>query len=181
MARKKTTNGTAQKRSKTETKRIRVLFVCLGNICRSPTAHGVFQRIIEERGLSERVIVDSAGTGGWHVGEPPDPRMRQAAQLHGIDLGHLRARRVMPQDFEDFDYILAMDCQNLADLESMCPPRLNNKLYRFTAFAPQLKIDSVPDPYYGPGDGFTEVFRICEAGAAGLLETIIREHKLADG
>ena len=150
----------------------KVLFVCLGNICRSPTAEGVFRKLVEERGLTEVYEVDSAGTSGWHEGEPPDPRSRQEALRHGVDLCHQRSRAVVADDFQNFDYLVAMDAANLRELRKRCPEPLRNRLHRLTAFAPASGTTDVPDPYYGGDRGFEEVYRIIEAGAAGLLEAI---------
>jgi protein-tyrosine phosphatase len=152
-----------------------VLFVCLGNICRSPTAEGVFRKLVEDRGLAAAFQIDSAGTSGWHRGEPPDPRSQQEALRHGIDLSRQRSRPVLPQDFQQFDYIVAMDSANLHELRKRCPANLQTRLHRLTAFAPDLGINDVPDPYYGGEKGFEAVFNIVRAGAEGLLEAIERD------
>ena len=151
-----------------------VLFVCLGNICRSPTAHGVFQALLEQRGMSSAVNVDSCGTGGWHIGEAPDRRATAEAAQRGYDLSALRARQVSSEDFEQFDYILAMDRMNLADLQSMCPSQYTGHLGLFLPFASELQVDEVPDPYYGGADGFTHVLDLVEAASEGLLQEISR-------
>lgn len=150
----------------------RVLFVCLGNICRSPTAHGVFEAMVRERGLEDRVHVDSCGTGEWHVGEAPDGRATVEAAGRGYDLRHLRARQVTASDFDDFDYILAMDRQNLADLEAMRPPHSEGHLGLFLPFAVDSGYEEVPDPYYGGDAGFAEVLDMVEAASEGLLQEI---------
>ena len=150
----------------------RVLFVCLGNICRSPTAHGVFEAKVREQGLQDQIEVDSCGTGDWHIGHPPDRRAAAEAARRGFPLDHLRARQVRSQDFEQFDYILAMDQQNLADLRAMCPPYFTGHLGLFLPFAPDNPTDEVPDPYYGGDEGFTRVFDMVEAASDGLLREI---------
>ena len=155
-----------------------VLFVCLGNICRSPTAHGVFQNRVEERGLSSAIQVDSCGTGDWHVGHAPDRRAAAAARSRGYDLDDLRARQVTATDFGSFDYILAMDRMNLADLETIRPGGFDCHLGLFLEFAPGVRTVEVPDPYYGGEDGFGEVLDLVEAASDGLLEEICRAHSL---
>lgn len=144
----------------------------MGNICRSPTAHGVFAKLIEREGLSEVISVDSAGTHAYHVGEPPDRRSQQTAISHGIDLSSQRARRVVQDDFYRFDYILAMDRDNYRNLTAICPEGMDNRLYLFMDFALELHQDEVPDPYYGGKDGFERVFNMVETAAAGLLDDI---------
>jgi protein-tyrosine phosphatase len=144
----------------------------MGNICRSPTAQGVFRELLETRGLGDLVEIDSAGTHGYHIGEPPDRRAQAAAARRGIDLSGLRARRVAEGDFEYFDYLLAMDRDNLDSLAAICPPAHRRKLMLFMDFAPHLGSREVPDPYYGAPGGFEQVFDMVEAAAAGLLEDI---------
>lgn len=151
---------------------IRVLFVCMGNICRSPTAEGIFRAMVEGAGLQEKVAIDSAGTHGYHVGDPPDPRAREAAEARGFAIGHLRARKVRPRDFNDFDYVLAMDRQNHALLAELCPPERRGRLHLFLSFAEAAEAKAagdVPDPYYGGRDRFDYALGLIEAGAAGLL------------
>lgn len=157
---------------------VKVLFVCLGNICRSPTAHGVFQKIIDEAGLGEQFYIASAGTGAWHVGEAPDSRAQAAAAQRGYDLSRLRAQQVNAGDFEMYDYILAMDHNNLSDLFSQCPDDLQSKIHLLLAFS-DMAHDEVPDPYYGGKDGFTSVLELVESAGQGLLEHI-RRHDLGD-
>ncbi|MEM7662948.1 MAG: low molecular weight protein-tyrosine-phosphatase [Pseudomonadota bacterium] len=142
----------------------KVLFVCLGNICRSPAAEGVLRAKVKARGLS--IAVDSAGTGGWHAGDPPDERMRAAALNRGYDLSAQRARQVSPDDFETFHYILAMDASNLANLKDIAPPGHGAVLRKF------LGKDDVPDPYYGGDDGFDHVLDLMEAAVDELLAEI---------
>ncbi len=152
---------------------MRVLFVCLGNICRSPTAEGVFRRKLQQAGLEQQVEVDSAGTGDWHVGRAPDSRTRLAAQRRGYDLSSLRARQVQPADFQRFDLILAMDHSNLAHLRAARPAaaaaELDLLLRRF-----DLPVEEVPDPYYGGEDGFETVLDLIEQACEGLLAEVRR-------
>ena len=150
----------------------KVLFVCLGNICRSPTAEGVFRDLLVRRGLADKILVDSAGTSGWHVGEAPDARSQQEALRRGVDLSEQRSRAVAPSDFERFDYIVAMDGDNLRELKKRCPKELQSRLYLCTEFAPGLGLRDVPDPYYGGADGFARVFEIIAESTRGLLATI---------
>jgi protein-tyrosine phosphatase len=151
---------------------IRVLFVCLGNICRSPTAEGVLRKLVVDRGLSGRVEIDSAGTHAYHVGAPPDRRAAQAAARRGIDLSALRGRRVDPSDFERFDYVLAMDRENLANLQAIAPSGHETKVRLFLEFGSQRTVDEVPDPYYGGPRGFDDVLDLVEDAADGLLDHI---------
>lgn len=155
---------------------VKVLFVCLGNICRSPTAEGVFRKLVDARGLSAQVEIDSAGTGAWHAGESPDSRAQEEARKRGIDISGLRARAVRPNDFTTFDYIVAMDQDNYDDLRSMCPESEQWRLHRHLSFAPGVSTRSVPDPYYGGVDGFRRVYDLVEQGARGLLDRIEAEH-----
>ncbi|MEP5765568.1 MAG: low molecular weight protein-tyrosine-phosphatase [Halieaceae bacterium] len=149
-----------------------VLFVCLGNICRSPTAHGVFNRQLTDAGLNQRITADSAGTGAWHVGEPPDERAAAAAARRGYDLSSLRARQVRPDDFQRFDYILAMDKSNLLHLQALCPADYPGHLGLFLDYHPASPILEVPDPYYGGSDGFNEVLDLVEQAGQGLLQAM---------
>lgn len=151
---------------------VSVLFVCLGNICRSPTAEAVFTERVESAGLSDRFVIDSAGTGGWHVGEAPDERAASAAARRGYDLGRLRARQVEPADFERFQFILAMDRENLAELEAMKPADFAGELRLFLEYARHSDIDEVPDPYFGGVGGFDHVLNLIEDAAGGLLRHI---------
>jgi len=151
---------------------IKVLFVCMGNICRSPTAEGVFRRLVEERRLDGRVEVDSAGTHGYHVGETPDPRTQRAAAARGYDLSSIRARKVAAQDLEYFDLVLAMDRNNLEALQRMCPPELTGRLDLFMRYAANFDDEEVPDPYYGLGHGFDLVIDMVEDASIGLLDEL---------
>ncbi|MFT4825934.1 MAG: protein-tyrosine phosphatase [Halioglobus sp.] len=148
---------------------MKVLFVCLGNICRSPTAHGVFEDMVAQRGLQEHIEIDSCGTGDWHIGGSPDPRASAEAKSRGYDLSHLRARQVVPEDFDHFDYILAMDNQNLADLRAMSPKGYGGRLDLFMTYAADTDIAEVPDPYYGGDQGFATVLDLIESASEGLL------------
>ncbi len=148
---------------------IRVLFVCLGNICRSPTAHAIFEKKIIDEGLQHKIIVDSAGTGDWHIGRAPDPRACEAAFQHGYDLTKLGARQVKPEDFSKFDYVLAMDKQNLLDLKTMTPPQFAGHLGLFLDYSRSEKKE-VPDPYTGGKEGFEEVLNLIEDASNGLFD-----------
>lgn len=153
----------------TESNPVRILFVCMGNICRSPTAHGVFRRLVIDEGLSHRIEIDSAGTHAYHIGEPPDRRARDTARMRGIDIGDLRARLAEPDDFVRFHYVLAMDRDNYENLARLCPNGMEDRLRLFMDFAPELGIREVPDPYYGGQRGFEQVFDMVESAARGLL------------
>ena len=146
-----------------------VLMVCMGNICRSPTAEGVLRKLVREAGLEDRVGIDSAGTLDYHVGSPPDERSQHHAQQRGYDLSSLRARQVSRRDFEKFDLILAMDWVNLTELEEMCPPAQKHKLKRLMEFAPPGHSDIVADPYYGGGRHFEMVLDHVEHACRGLV------------
>jgi protein-tyrosine phosphatase len=149
-----------------------VLFVCTGNICRSPTADGVLRRLVKDAGLEARVRVDSAGTHDYHVGEPPDERAQQHARRRSYDLGALRARQVLAGDFEAFDLILAMDRGHLRILRRLAPPEHRHKLRLFMEFASAREVDEVPDPYYGGAAGFERVLDMVEDAARGILEDL---------
>jgi protein-tyrosine phosphatase len=149
-----------------------VLFVCLGNICRSPTAEAVFRAEVHRSPLAGTIEIDSAGTGGWHVGSPPDWRAIAHAEQRGYDLTSLRARQVSRADFDRFGWILAMDRWNLADLERMRPEGWTGTLGRLLDFAPAAGTRDVPDPYDGGPDGFERVLDLVELGARGLLARI---------
>ena len=146
----------------------------MGNICRSPTAHGVFRQLVAREGLDGVIEIDSAGTHAYHVGKPPDPRAQETAHSRGIDLKDLRARRARPEDFEYFDYVLAMDQDNYHGLCKICPPGYERKIALFMDYAPRMKIREVPDPYYGGPQGFEQVFDMVEAASGGLLNDIRR-------
>jgi protein-tyrosine phosphatase len=146
----------------------------MGNICRSPTAQGVFESLVAEAQMAHRVEIDSAGTHAYHLGEQPDQRATRAAASRGIDLTRQRARRIEPADFVRFDYVLAMDSSNLEDLLSICPQEHHGKVRLFLEFAGPTAQRDVPDPYYGGIQGFERVLDLVEEGARGLLEDIRR-------
>jgi protein-tyrosine phosphatase len=151
---------------------VKVLFVCLGNICRSPTAHGVMLRKLKEAGL-DWVEVDSAGTAAYHVGHAPDERAQQVARQYGYDLSGLRARQATEDDFFEFDHIFAMDNANYQNLQAIKPADSKAQLSMALAYS-DLSIDEVPDPYYGGSDGFTQVLNICEQLCDDIIEQLIR-------
>jgi protein-tyrosine phosphatase len=152
--------------------KIKVLFVCMGNICRSPTAEGVFAKLLKEQNLDAHFAIDSAGTHAYHVGEPPDLRAQHAASERDIEITHLRARKVIMDDFEGFDYLLAMDDDNYAALMDVCPDEYKNKINYFLDYAPQLDVREVPDPYFGGKYGFERVLDMVEAASAGFLSMV---------
>lgn len=152
---------------------IRVLFACMGNICRSPTAEGVFRRLVEERGLAQQIFIDSAGTHGYHVGASPDCRAAATAAKRGYDLSRIQARKVIAEDFRKFNHILAMDRENLAYLRALRPAEATADARLFMEFAASHSEKEVPDPYYGGPLGFERVLDMVEAAAAGLLDHLI--------
>lgn len=149
-----------------------ILFVCMGNICRSPTAHGVFQHKINALGFPHAITVDSAGTHNYHPNSPPDGRSQKHAAQRGYDLSGLRARQIQNTDFEAFDLILAMDWDNLKLLQTECPPEHLGKLRRLTEFCSIHDSEVVPDPYYGGPGGFDQVLDLVEDACAGLLRHV---------
>ena len=156
---------------------ISVLFVCLGNICRSPTAEGIFRSMVEQEGLSDRISIDSAGTAAYHVGQPPDRRAMMEAKNRGIDISGLRGRQAKAADFKRFDYVLAMDSENYANLSSICPSGFETKLSMFLSFTPgasDTMNQDVPDPYFE--GGFGSVYEMIEKAAGGLLDDIKNKH-----
>lgn len=156
--------------------KVSVLFVCMGNICRSPTAEGVFKAIVVEQNLTDVIVTDSAGTHAYHVGNPPDERAQATANNHGIDLSDLVARKVSPHDFEVFDYIIAMDNDNLANLNKLqqqLSHPTNASVHLFMEFAKNWHNDEVPDPYYGGANGFDEVYKMVTDASQGLLKEIL--------
>lgn len=154
-----------------DTRKTSVLFVCMGNICRSPTAEGVFRHFVEAAGLSERIEVDSAGTHAYHTGEPADRRAQAAAERRGYSMSSIRARRVHATDFERFDYIVAMDKDNLAMLRDQADAAYHDKIRLFLEFSSARETE-VPDPYYGGAAGFERVLDLVEEASRGLLETL---------
>lgn len=154
---------------------IRVLFVCSGNICRSPTAEGVFRHLVAAEGLAAEIEADSAGMHGFHTGEAPDERSQAMARRRGFDLSGQRARQVRAEDFTAFDLILAMDRGHHRELQSIAPAGAEDRIVLFLDFAPESAETDVPDPYYGDGMGFERVIDLIEEGAAGLLAHIRAE------
>lgn len=158
----------------------RVLFVCTGNICRSPTAEGVFLARLRERGLHDRVAVGSAGTHDYHVGEPPDPRAQRHARRRGVDLSALRARLLVARDFDSADLLLVMDAHNEDAALDLCPPALRHKLRRLASFGRRHAGDTVPDPYYGEAQAFEHALDLIEDACDGLLAHVERELQARD-
>lgn len=163
---------------------MRVLFVCLGNICRSPLAEGIFRQRLLSLGIREGdhdgVVIDSAGTGGWHIGSPPDPRSVRVAGRYGIDLSSCRARKVEPEDFERFDYIIAMDLDNLRALEKLCPEERRGRLHLLMSFVRGSRIKEIPDPYHFKDEaGFERVYATIAEGVDGLIADLQKDGKLA--
>ena len=158
--------------------KVKVLFVCMGNICRSPTAEGVFRHKVNAAGLQDIVSIDSAGTHAYHIGEPPDKRSQSAAIKRGFDLSNQRARKVNSNDFSEFDYVFAMDMSNKEELHAICPVGLENKIHLFLDFASNTKIQEVPDPYFGRGDGFEIVLDLIEDASEGLLAHLKTQHSI---
>ena len=153
---------------------IKVLFVCMGNICRSPTAEGVFNKVIADLGTADRFLVDSAGTHAYHVGESPDSRAQQTAHTRGVNLSEIRARKVAPSDFEHFDYILAMDSDNYHILIAASPDEYHHKIKLFLEYAPDRSENDVPDPYYGGQHGFSHVFDLVEDASHGFYHSVMK-------
>ena len=158
------------------TEKVSVVFVCMGNICRSPTAEAVFRHYVENAGLSEQILIDSAGTHDYHIGDKPDSRAQRAAQQRGYDMSKLRGRQVGEGDFRRFDYVLAMDRANLAILQRITPPDSHTRVRLFLQYARHHSEREVPDPYYGGEDGFERVLDMVEDAAQGLLEEIRQQH-----
>ncbi len=158
---------------------MKILFVCLGNICRSPTAEAVFRAIAAREAPELAVEVASAGTAGYHLGEPPDIRTREAASRRGYDMSPLRARIVEPRHFEEFDLILAMDRENLSVLHRRAPAHTRERVRLFLEFAPNAVVTEVPDPYYGGPNGFEEVLDLVEAASRGLLQHLRQQTRAA--
>ncbi len=157
-------------------KKVSVLFVCLGNICRSPTAHGVFRQLVKEAGLEEVIEIDSAGTAAFHVGKAPDTRSIQLAKQRGIEMADLRARQVDLGDFYQYDYVLAMDEANFFNLKELALPEHYDKIQLFLDYSSDYAEKEVPDPYYGGAQGFDHVFDLVESASQGLLQHIQKKH-----
>ncbi len=158
---------------------IKVLFVCMGNICRSPISQGVFENVLRREGLEGEVEVDSAGTGDWHVGRPPDERALRSADLRGLDIGHLRARQVTPEDCRIFDYVLTMDEENYRAVSALCGG--SAEVRPFLDFATGSPEREVPDPYFGDPGGFEHVLDLVEEASEGLIEEIRKRHPVVGG
>jgi protein-tyrosine phosphatase len=157
---------------------VKVLFVCMGNICRSPTAEGVFRKLVEEVDLQDRIEIDSAGTHAYHIGEPPDHRARQAAARRGIDLSRIRGRQATAEDISRFDYVLAMDDQNRQHLLGMSMENNAGNVRLFLEYAEDPVTQDVPDPYYGGPGGFERVLDMIEDACRGLLKDIYQRYQL---
>lgn len=155
---------------------VRVLFVCLGNICRSPMAEGVFRHLVSREGLQNLIEIDSAGTHAYHIGEAPDPRAQATALRYGIDISGLRGRQATARDIQSFHYILAMDRENFENLRAIAPMGMEQKIRLFLEFAPQRPEREVPDPYFGGPSGFDRVLDMVEEAANGLLADIRRHY-----
>lgn len=156
--------------------KVSVLFVCLGNICRSPTAHAVFRKMVEDEGLAKQIEIDSAGTAAYHVGKHPDMRSMEVARNRGIEMLDLRARKVDFGDFYQYDYILAMDDENYYNLLDLALPEHKEKVQMFLAYTEEFDETEVPDPYYGGPQGFDHVFDLVDSASRGLLEHIRLNH-----
>lgn len=153
----------------------RLLFVCLGNICRSPMAEGVFRRVAEEEGVLERFEIDSAGMGDWHAGQAPDTRAQAAARNRGIDISGQSARQVTLADYARFDLLLAMDSSNYEELTQLAPKKARHKVRQFLDFAPGAGTRDVPDPFYGGSEGFDHALDLIEQAARGLLVELLND------
>jgi protein-tyrosine phosphatase len=156
---------------------IKVLFVCMGNICRSPTAHGIFQQLVDQQGLGDSIQVDSAGTHSYHTGNPPDARSQTTARERGVDLSGQRARRFVSDDFLEFDYLIGMDEDNVAYMQSKRPDDASSQAQLMLRYSNQYNRPDVPDPYFG-NDGFDLVFDMIDDASRGLLRHIRNQHKL---
>lgn len=156
----------------------RVLFVCLGNICRSPTAEAVMRRKLQDRGLEGWFEVSSAGTGNWHVGESPDARATEAASKRGYDMNALRARQLAESDFKHYDLVLAMDRSNITNMRRVCPAGCLSKIGLLMGYAPQALLDEVPDPYYGGEEGFNLVLNLLEEACDNLISTVCEQKRI---
>jgi protein-tyrosine phosphatase len=158
-------------------KTVKVLFVCMGNICRSPTAHGVFQAMVDEQGLGGSIHVDSAGTHSYHIGSPPDSRSQATARSRGLDLSGLRARRFVVPDFVEFDYLLGMDQGNIADMHAIRPDDASARLQLMLEYSDKYQQHEVPDPYFS-NEGFDLVFDMVDDASRGLLQHVRAQHDL---
>ena len=158
-------------------KQVKVLFVCMGNICRSPTAHGVFQALVDDQGLNGQILVDSAGTHSYHIGSPPDPRSQATAQSRGIDMSGLRARQFESSDYLEFEFLIAMDHSNRSNMAALNPGDGKAQLALMLEYSEFYQQIEVPDPYFGDG-GFDQVFDMIDDASKGLLKHIRRQYAL---
>jgi protein-tyrosine phosphatase len=158
-------------------KEVKVLFVCMGNICRSPTAHGVFQSLVDAASLSEKILIDSAGLHSFHVGNPPDLRSQTVARGHGVELSHLVARQFVSADFMNFDFLLAMDESNYSGMQRLLPKSPRGQLSMMLEYSSKYDQTEIPDPYYGD-DGFELVYDMVTDACAGLLKTIQQQNNI---
>lgn len=156
----------------------RVLFVCLGNICRSPTAEAVMCKMLQDRGLDRWFEVSSAGTGNWHVGEAPDARATEAAKERGYEMSDIRARQILENDFKHYDLVLAMDRSNITNMRRVCPSGCLSKIGLLMDYVPQAVLDEVPDPYYGGEDGFSLVLNLLEDACDNLINTVCAQKRI---
>jgi protein-tyrosine phosphatase len=154
---------------------MKILFVCMGNICRSPTAHGLFLSLLHKEQLNEVIEVDSAGTHSWNIGNPPDLSSQKTAKEHGIDISQLRARRVVKEDYDYYDYIVAMDVSNMTNMLAVCDEHNRHKLKLLLEYADNISTTEVPDPYGDRMDGFETVYSLIEQGCIGLLSALEKE------
>ena len=171
-------NKTGSKATKIDDNAIKVLFVCMGNICRSPTAEGVFRKLVEDEGLDSAISIDSAGTHAYHIGSQPDSRAQSAALKRDINLSALRGRQISSIDLDDFDYVLAMDHSNYADIQLLKQGETRAQISLFLDYAQHHDDNEVPDPYYGGANGFERVLDMVEDASRGLLEHIRQHHDL---
>jgi protein-tyrosine phosphatase len=155
-----------------------ILFVCLGNICRSPMAEGVFRRVVAEEGLDEHFVIDSAGLGDWHIGQAPDHRAQNAARSRGIDISEQSARQIVDEDFDRFDLLLVMDGSNYDELKARAPHEARAKIRPFLDFAPNVGTKDVPDPFFGGAEGFDHALDLIEAAAHGLLASLMDRERM---
>ncbi len=162
----------------TEPERVRILFVCMGNICRSPTAHAVLRQRLDATGLGDRIAIDSAGTHGFHVGRGPDRRAEEAARARGYAMADLRARQIEAEDLATYDYVIAMDEANLEDVQRLADRASRARVARLLDFLSEPPQRDVPDPYYGGPNGFEQVLDLVEAASDALIERVRRDHGL---